>query len=167
MTKFIGSRGTSVAHAHNPLHPEISLLGFKGGTYAQLIDANGDVVLCNGGDDLLYTASGNDKLDGGDGNDQVLGGDGNDVLNPGRSAPDAFGFRHELIVGGNGDDTINVREPSSRPTTTAAMAATRNSSIRRARTERFTLRRAAIPRTLEAMRPTSCASSTALPGMTY
>lgn len=59
------------------------LVGFTGGTIAQLTDLLGDRFLGLGGNDSIFAGRGNDTISGGDGNDVVSGGLGADSMDGG------------------------------------------------------------------------------------
>lgn len=91
--------------------------------------AGNDQIEGGGGHDILLGGSGDDTLKGGEGLDRLEGGDGNDILeaggqwdgeysektdsdgNPfiyaGFPDPDAVDAFHEILDGGNGNDTIS------------------------------------------------------------
>ena len=75
----------------------------------------GDDVLEGGmGNDTLYGGAGNDSLEGGAGNDTLYGGAGDDTL-IGGDGDDWLEDRegHNLLIGGMGNDTYVVDQPSS------------------------------------------------------
>ena len=87
MTVFIGNALNNFAISSGAG----TLVGFVGGTIAQLQDAVGDTIV---------GLAGNDRIIAGNGNDVILGGDGNDFID-GR-----FGF--DVMDGGSGIDTMDV-----------------------------------------------------------
>jgi Ca2+-binding RTX toxin-like protein len=83
-------------------------IGLPGGS-------NGNDTLSGaGGDDTLTGGTGADRMDGGIGNDLLIGGggdsfiggDGNDVL---AFTPDITGDAPAALIGGNGTDTVSLR----------------------------------------------------------
>lgn len=87
MTKFTGTDGNDQADAATG-----DLIGFAGGTLAQLQDLKDDLVRAEGGDDSVLAGGGNDRVFGGAGHDLLAGGAGSDVL-----------------YGGTGNDTLTVQ----------------------------------------------------------
>lgn len=90
------------------------VLGSEGVDYATM-RLGDDTVYGNGGNDLLIGHGGADYLDGGEGNDIfVIGGFGSGVQGTTSKADDgnkewiATGAKHDVIVGGDGVDTLRI-----------------------------------------------------------
>ncbi|MDT7849651.1 calcium-binding protein [Methylophilus sp. VKM B-3414] len=90
------------------------VLGSEGVDYATM-RLGDDTVYGNGGNDLLIGHGGADYLDGGEGNDIfVIGGFGSGVQGTTSKADDgnkewiATGDKHDVIVGGDGVDTLRI-----------------------------------------------------------
>lgn len=90
------------------------VLGSEGVDYATM-RLGDDTVYGNGGNDLLIGHGGADYLDGGTGNDIfVIGGFGSGVQGTTSKADDgnkewiATGAKHDVIVGGDGVDTLRI-----------------------------------------------------------
>jgi hypothetical protein len=90
------------------------VLGSEGVDYATM-RLGDDTVYGNGGNDLLIGHGGADYLDGGEGNDIfVIGGFGSGVQGTTSKADDgnkewiATGTKHDVIVGGDGVDTLRI-----------------------------------------------------------
>lgn len=90
------------------------VLGGEGVEYATMRLGN-DTVYGNGGNDVLVGHGGADYLDGGEGNDIFLiGGFGSGVQGTTSKADDgnkewiATGAQHDVIVGGDGVDTLRI-----------------------------------------------------------
>lgn len=90
------------------------VLGSEGVDYATM-RLGDDTVYGNGGNDLLIGHGGADYLDGGEGDDIfVIGGFGSGVQGTTSKADDgnkewiATGAKHDLIVGGDGVDTLRI-----------------------------------------------------------
>jgi Ca2+-binding RTX toxin-like protein len=90
------------------------VLGSEGVDYATM-RLGDDTVYGNGGNDLLIGHGGADYLDGGTGNDIfVIGGFGSGVQGTTSKADDgnkewiATGAKHDVIVGGDGIDTLRI-----------------------------------------------------------
>ena len=86
MAVFIGNALGNTANA-----PAGTLIGFVGGTLAQLQDALGDTIVGLAGNDTIVAGNGNDVINGGDGNDFIDGRLGVDLMD-----------------GGDGIDTMDV-----------------------------------------------------------
>ena len=84
MATFTGSNEGDVADAGSG-----QLLGFTTGTLAELQDTTGDTINGLGGNDLIVAGAGNDTIDAG-------------AASPGQ------GFGFDVVIGGEGDDVINV-----------------------------------------------------------
>lgn len=91
-----------------------TLLGSEGVDYATM-RLGDDTAYGNGGNDLLIGHGGADHLDGGEGDDIfVIGGFGSGVQGTTSKADDgnkewiATGAKHDLIIGGDGVDTLRV-----------------------------------------------------------
>ena len=80
------------------------LLGFIGGTTAELGDGVGDVFLAAGGDDFISAGSGADTITGGAGNDVLNGNDGEDVFVYAAAAE----IGSDTIDGGGGPNTLRI-----------------------------------------------------------
>lgn len=105
-TRIDGANESSDAH-------EI-VLGSEGVDYATM-RLGDDTVYGNGGNDLLIGHGGADYLDGGEGDDIfVIGGFGSGVQGTTSKADDgnkewiATGAKHDVIVGGDGVDTLRI-----------------------------------------------------------
>ena len=105
-TRIDGANESSGAH-------EI-VYGSEGVDYATM-RLGDDTVYGNGGNDLLIGHGGADYLDGGEGNDIfVIGGFGSGVQGTTSKADDgnkewiATGAKHDVIVGGDGVDTLRI-----------------------------------------------------------
>lgn len=105
-TRIDGANESSGAH-------EI-VYGGEGVDYATM-RLGDDTVYGNGGNDLLIGHGGADYLDGGEGNDIfVIGGFGSGVQGTTSKADDgnkewiATGAKHDVIVGGDGVDTLRI-----------------------------------------------------------
>jgi len=90
------------------------VLGSEGVDYATM-RLGDDTVYGNGGNDLLIGHGGADYLDGGEGNDIfVIGGFGSGTQGTTSKADDgnkewiATGAKHDVIVGGDGVDTLRI-----------------------------------------------------------
>ncbi len=95
MTNFTSKQKSDTANAATG-----TLIGFKGGTLAQLQDTTADRFSAGGGNDTVVAASGNDTIDGGKGNDSLNGGAGNDTI--------IGGMGNDRIIGGPGIDSIDA-----------------------------------------------------------
>lgn len=91
-----------------------TLIGGDGVEYATM-RLGDDTVYGNGGNDLLIGHGGADHLDGGEGDDIfVIGGFGSGVQGTTSKADDgnaewiATGAKHDVIIGGDGTDTLRV-----------------------------------------------------------
>src|SRR6478672_10523106 len=84
MATFTGSNEGDVADAGSG-----QLFGFTTGTLAELQDTTGDTINGLGGNDLIVAGAGNDTIDAG-------------TASPGQ------GFGFDVVIGGEGDDVINV-----------------------------------------------------------
>ena len=71
MTIFTGSTANDLANAETG-----ALVGFTGGTIADLQDLVGDSFLGGGLDDEVVAGGGNDTVSGGAGDDRLDGGNG-------------------------------------------------------------------------------------------
>jgi Ca2+-binding RTX toxin-like protein len=100
LTAFNGTTGDDGASAYGFLFSPPYLLGFTGGTVADLTDPIGDTFNGNDGNDYVNAASGDDIIDGGNGNDTLYGNNGNDILTGG----DGINY----LDGGDGNDRINA-----------------------------------------------------------
>jgi Ca2+-binding RTX toxin-like protein len=78
MAVFIGNSLGNIANAATG-----TLIGFVGGTLAQLQDAIGDTIVGLAGNDTIVAGNGNDVINGGDGNDFIDGRFGLDVMDGG------------------------------------------------------------------------------------
>lgn len=104
MAIFLGAlAGNDIANAGTGI-----LVGFTGGTLAQLQDSIGDTFNCLGGNDFVFAGSGNDSIQGGLGADTLLGGAGNDTINGGDA--DIEDEASDSIDGGDGDDLLSGGE---------------------------------------------------------
>jgi Ca2+-binding RTX toxin-like protein len=123
LTTFTGTTGDDGASAYGFLFSPPYLLGFTGGTVADLTDATGDTFNAGDGNDYVNAASGSDYIKGGNGNDTLYGNNGNDWLvggdgintlngGDGDDRIDASSMR-DTIDGGIGNDYLRIDTPSS------------------------------------------------------
>ncbi|MFD0914196.1 calcium-binding protein [Methylophilus luteus] len=105
---------TRVDGANESAGASETLIGGEGVDYATL-RLGDDTAYGNGGNDLLIGHGGADYLDGGEGNDIfVIGGFGSGVQGTTSKADDgnkewiATGAKHDVIVGGDGVDTLRI-----------------------------------------------------------
>ena len=82
MTNFIGTESNDTANA-----AICELIGFTGGSVAQLTDGMGDFFAGGGGEDFIFAANASDLIEGGEDHDALNGGDGNDRIY-GNTEPD-------------------------------------------------------------------------------
>ena len=75
MAAFTGTADRDVADARNGI-----LIGFTGGSVAELQDATGDQFNAGDGDDAILAGVGNDRLYGENGADVLIGGAGDDQM---------------------------------------------------------------------------------------
>jgi Ca2+-binding RTX toxin-like protein len=94
MALFIGTSGNDVATAFNG-----TLVGFTGGTLAELTDGIGDTFNSGNGNDTVIGGSGNDTILGGGDNDRLSGDAGNDTV--------LGDLGDDTLFGGDGDDTVS------------------------------------------------------------
>lgn len=105
---------TRVDGANESAGASETLIGSEGVDYATM-RLGDDTVYGNGGNDLLIGHGGADYLDGGEGDDIfVIGGFGSGVQGTTSKADDgnkewiATGAKHDVIVGGDGVDTLRI-----------------------------------------------------------
>lgn len=105
---------TRVDGANESAGASETLIGGDGVEYATM-RLGDDTVYGNGGNDLLIGHGGADYLDGGEGDDIfVIGGFGSGVAGTTSKADDgnaewiATGAKHDVIVGGDGTDTLRI-----------------------------------------------------------
>ncbi|MGQ2964922.1 calcium-binding protein [Methylophilus sp.] len=105
---------TRVDGANESAGASETLIGSEGVDYATM-RLGDDIAYGNGGNDLLIGHGGADYLDGGEGNDIfVIGGFGSGVQGTTSKADDgnkewiATGAKHDVIVGGDGVDTLRI-----------------------------------------------------------
>ena len=105
---------TRVDGANESAGASETLIGSEGVDYATM-RLGDDTVYGNGGNDLLIGHGGADYLDGGTGNDIfVIGGFGSGTQGTTSKADDgnkewiATGAKHDVIVGGDGVDTLRI-----------------------------------------------------------
>ena len=99
MAIFVGTAGADVANAGSGI-----IVGFTGGTVADLNDTIGDKFIAYGGNDEVVAGLGNDTIRGGNGLDTVLGGDGDDLVKFSGTEIVAGDY----MDGGNGTDTLQL-----------------------------------------------------------
>src|SRR5262245_37727794 len=75
MATFTGTSNADTANATTG-----TLIGFTGGSLAELQDGIGDIFNGLGGNDTIIAGSGNDVINGGVGVDSLVGGDGDDAF---------------------------------------------------------------------------------------
>ena len=97
MTTFTGTSGDDTANAATG-----QLIGFTGGTVADLQDDVADQFVGLGGADLVVASNAGFRLIGGDGADEMHGGSDGDTFNfsPGEAEVG------EIIDGGDGSDHL-------------------------------------------------------------
>jgi Ca2+-binding RTX toxin-like protein len=110
MTTFTGTDGNDTANAATG-----EIVGFTGGTQAELQDGIGDTITGSGGDDFIFAANANDRIEGGDGFDLLNGGEGNDSIYA-NTQSDVDGsiigdeltgnVGHDSLYGSSGADTL-------------------------------------------------------------
>ena len=105
---------TRVDGANESAGASETLIGSEGVDYATM-RLGDDTVYGNGGNDLLIGHGGADYLDGGEGDDIfVIGGFGSGVQGTTSKADDgnkewiATGAKHDVIIGGDGVDTLRI-----------------------------------------------------------
>ena len=74
MANFSGTTSTDTLNAATG-----TIVGFTGGTLAELQDSIGDFIQGFQGSDVIVAGSGNDSIFGGSGFDTINGGNGNDT----------------------------------------------------------------------------------------
>jgi Ca2+-binding RTX toxin-like protein len=110
--------GTSGNDTADPIFSSPPLIGFTGGTAAELSDAIGDTFNGLDGDDVVYAFIGNDTINGGTGNDYLYGGIGNDTINGGSGSNYLNGvdgddriradYMQDTVYGGSGQDFLEI-----------------------------------------------------------
>jgi hypothetical protein len=109
MAKFAGTDSGDWADAIRE-----RLIGFTGGTLAELQDSIGDTIKGRAGSDEIIAGSGADTINGGDGHDSITGGAGADIIFGG-AGNDVITYDGSdvSIDGGAGDDTLIVRRAAT------------------------------------------------------
>jgi Ca2+-binding RTX toxin-like protein len=106
LVTFTGTEGSDII---TPNTSPATIVGFTGGTVAELADSTGDTFNGLGGNDNIVGSTGADTIYGGEGNDSIQGGGGADSIF-GENGDDFINgiFGLDTIDGGAGRDTILI-----------------------------------------------------------
>ncbi|WP_275788390.1 beta strand repeat-containing protein [Pararhizobium gei] len=101
MTVFTGTSGGDTANA-----PGGVLVGFAGGTLAQLQDFIGDTISGGSGTDFISAGEAGDLIEGGFDGDTIFGNGGNDTIYAASAADPSASGVGDTLDGGSGSDLI-------------------------------------------------------------
>jgi Ca2+-binding RTX toxin-like protein len=102
LATFTGTAGDDSASPFS----STPIIGFTGGTLAELTDTIGDIFYGLDGSDFVFARYGDDIIIGGAGNDSLSGSDGNDIIDGGAGS--------NFLYGDDGDDRINAGSMSNK-----------------------------------------------------